>query len=508
MTTTTTPRLELKQIVKQFPGCLANDHVDLTVQPGEIHALLGENGAGKSTRVKIIYGVLKPDDGTISIEGKTLPIASPAHARSLGIGMVFQHFSLFEALTVKDNIALGMSRPPPMKALQQQIVDVAGRYGLAIDPNRPVHRLSVGEKQRIEIVRCLLQNPRILIMDEPTSVLTPQEAEKLFTTLRQLAQEGCSILYISHKLEEVQVLCQNATILRQGRNVAVCDPRRETARSMAQLMVGAELHDPDRLPLRESADIILQVDHLTLSSDDPFGVDLQDITLELRAGEILGIAGVAGNGQVELLAALSGEKPGANETIRLRNRPIGRLGPRARRAAGLGVIPENRLGHAAVPGLSLTDNAFLTGYISQPFTRQGFVRNGKIREFATRVVQRFDVRTSSIDTAAASLSGGNLQKFIVGREVMQQPQVLIVAQPTWGVDAGAEIAIHQALHDLAANGTAVLVISQDLDELFALSHRITAICGGRLGGPALPVEQVTREAIGLQMTGSRSAEAA
>ena len=504
LSSSTLARLELRRIVKQFPGCLANDQVDLTVQPGEIHALLGENGAGKSTLVKIIYGVLKADSGEILIEGQSLTISNPAHARRLGIGMVFQHFSLFEALTVKENIALGMSEQPPMKLLQRQIIEVAERYGLSIDPNRAVHRLSVGEKQRIEIVRCLLQNPTLLIMDEPTSVLTPQEANKLFETLRQLADEGCSILYISHKLEEVQRLCQTATILRQGRNVAVCDPRQETARSMAQLMVGEELHNPDRLPVRESADIVLQIEKLNLSSDDPFGVHLSNISLELRAGEILGIAGVAGNGQTELLSVLSGETTCPAETIRLHDQNIGQLGPKARRSLGLGVVPENRLGHAAVPNLSLTDNAILTGYVSQSLTYYGFVKDNATRRFAERVVQNFDVRTSSVDTNAASLSGGNLQKFIVGREVLQQPKVLVVAQPTWGVDAGAEITIHQALYDLTAKGTAVLVISQDLDELFTLSHRIAAICDGYLG-PIQTIETTTRETIGLQMTVTNTA---
>lgn len=492
-------RLELTQIVKQFPGCLANDHVDLIVQPGEIHALLGENGAGKSTLVKIIYGVLKADSGEMFIEGKPINILNPAHARSLGIGMVFQHFSLFEALTVQENIALGMSHPPARKALQQQIITVSERYGLTIDPNRAVHRLSVGEKQRIEIVRCLLQNPSLLIMDEPTSVLTPQEADKLFETLRQLASEGCSILYISHKLEEVQQLCQSATILRQGRNVAVCDPRQETARSMAQLMVGTELHEPKPLALNQSAACVLQVRGLTLLSDDPFGVDLKNISFDLHAGEIVGIAGVAGNGQTELLAALSGEKTSTAGTIELNGKAIGTSGPKARRALGLGVVPENRLGHAAVPDLSLTDNTVLTAYISQPLTRLGLLNASAIRRFAEKIVNAFDVRTSGVDVTAASLSGGNLQKFIVGREVLQQPKVLIVAQPTWGVDAGAEIAIHQALYDLAANGTAVLIISQDLDELFTLSHRLAAICDGQLG-PLNAVETTSREAIGLQMT--------
>ena len=499
---TTTARLQLHNIVKQYPGCLANDQVNLTVLPGEIHALLGENGAGKSTLVNIIYGVLKPDAGEVFLEGAAVKITSPAHARSLGIGMVFQHFSLFEALSVKENIALGMSDPPPMRDLQQRILDVTEHYGLPLDPNRNVHRLSVGEKQRIEIVRCLLQNPRLLIMDEPTSVLTPQEVAKLFETLRQLAAESCSILYISHKLDEVKALCQRATILRQGRNVAVCDPAQETARSMAQLMIGAELTPPQRDHYGAAAAVAFSVQDLTLRSDDPFGIALKEINFDLHCGEILGIAGVAGNGQAELLAALSGEQRSRKDSIQLSDQAIGHLNPRARRAAGLGFVPENRLGHAAVPSLSLSDNALLTGYIAQPLLRWGFILGQQVRTVTQAIIQRFDVRTPNHDTPAASLSGGNLQKFIVGREILQQPKVLIIAQPTWGVDAGAAAIIHQALHDLAAAGTAVLVISQDLDELLAISHRIAALCAGVLS-PVQAIEQVTAESIGLQMTGTQ-----
>ncbi|HEY5718534.1 MAG TPA: ABC transporter ATP-binding protein [Motiliproteus sp.] len=496
------PRLQLQQVVKAFPGCLANDRVDLSVMPGEIHALLGENGAGKSTLVKMIFGLLRPDAGTLSWEGEAVRIDSPARARQLGVGMVFQHFSLFDALTVQENIALGMSNPPPMKQLEAQILAVEERYGLPLDPHRAVHSLSVGEKQRIEIVRCLLQNPRLLIMDEPTSVLTPQEAEKLFVTLRQLRSEGCSILYISHKLDEVRQLCDAATILRGGRNVGTCVPAEETAASMAALMVGeaVEAVVPEHSRALGEPRLVLQGVSRTASS--ALAVALEQIDLTLHSGEIVGIAGVAGNGQTELLEALSGEWCCAPGQVRLKGDAVGALGPHQRRQRGLCLVPEERLGHGSVPEMSLHDNALLSGYSRQPFLRRGFVRQGAVRDFAREVIERFDVRCVGFGAAAGSLSGGNLQKFIVGREVQQSPDVLVIAQPTWGVDAGAAAIIHRALQGLAAEGTAVLVISQDLDELMLISHRIGAICGGRLS-PLYPRAELSIEDIGLLMTGAK-----
>ncbi len=348
------PRLGLRGITKRYPGVLACDSVSLAVRPGEIHALLGENGAGKSTLVKIIYGVLKADLGSLSWDGEAVEIESPHAARRLGIGMVFQHFSLFEAMTVLENIALGVDDARDLAGLARRIVEVSEAYGLPLDPKRYVHTLSVGERQRIEIVRCLLQSPKLLIMDEPTSVLTPQEVEQLFRTLRQLAAEGCSILYISHKLDEIKALCGTATVLRQGRVVDECDPRRETAASMASMMIGSELKTLAGKEGRTLGDPRLTVEALELASSEAFGVDLQKISFEVRAGEIFGIAGVAGNGQNELLMALSGERvAGRPEAIRIDGRPVGRSGVRGRRDLGLACIPEERNGHAAVPAMSL-----------------------------------------------------------------------------------------------------------------------------------------------------------
>ena len=497
-----TPRLLLKEITKRFPGCLANDAVDLDVTPGEIHALLGENGAGKSTLVKIIYGLLAADSGVIIWEGQQLSIKDPNAARKLGIGMVFQHFSLFEALTVLENIALGIPGERNMSALAGRVNDIAASYGLPLELDRYVHDLSVGERQRIEIVRCLLQDPKLLIMDEPTSVLTPQEADRLFETLKRLAAEGCSILYISHKLDEIRALCERATILRQGKVVATVDPREETSVSLAGLMIGAELSKP-RERQRAVGKVRFEVNALTKPSPDPFGIDLVDVTFVIRAGEILGVAGVAGNGQIELQEALSGEVPVNDaDAIRIDDEPIGRSGPLARRRQGLAFLPEERLGHGAVPGMSLIDNAFLSGFGSKDLLAMGgVIRRDRAYDYAIRIIDSFDVRRPDPEAEASSLSGGNLQKFIVGREIEQRPSVLIAAQPTWGVDAGAAQRIHQALFDLASNGGAVLVISQDLDELLTITDRLAVLHLGQLS-ESYPTSEITAEQIGLLMAGA------
>jgi ABC-type uncharacterized transport system ATPase subunit len=504
----TSPRtlLALRGIVKQFPGCVANDHVDLTIGRNEIHALLGENGAGKSTLVKIIYGVMKPDAGTITWEGQTTTIASPARARELGIGMVFQHFSLFEALTVAENIALGLNNKADRVGLNDRIVDISTRYGLPLDPARAVHDLSVGERQRIEIVRCLLQNPKLLIMDEPTSVLTPQEVFKLFETLRRLAAEGCSILYISHKLEEIRALCERATIMRLGKVVAHCAPAEKTARELAELMICAKLKQQDfshKISSAEAPRLVL--DRLTIKSNQQFGTDLKDISLSVSAGEILGLAGIAGNGQSELMDAFSGEIPaGSPKNILLDGVPIGHDGPRERRRRGFCFLPEERNGHGAVGPMTLSENGFLSAHVRGALGRLGLINRKRTREFARGVIKRFDVRTTGTEAEARSLSGGNLQKFLVGREVLQSPSVLVISQPTWGVDAGAAAAIYEALVALAQGGTAIVLISQDLDEILMLCDRIAVIAAGRVF-PPIPVKEATIERIGLLMGGAEPA---
>ena len=503
------PRLELRGLTRRFGAVIANQSIDLTVQPGQIHALLGENGAGKSTLVKMVYGVLRPDEGEICWEGQALPPHDPRMARALGIGMVFQHFSLFEAMTVLENVALGLDRPGPMPALAERISQVSREYGLPLDPARDVHTLSVGERQRIEIVRCLLQAPRLLVMDEPTSVLTPHEVDCLFETLRRLAAEGCSILYISHKLEEIRALCEAATILRGGRVVAHCDPRQEDAAGLARMMMGADIARPIR-PAGERAVGArrLVLDALDLSAAEPTGVDLKGVAVDVRAGEIVGIAGIAGNGQTELFAAISGERLAASANdVLIDERSCGRQGAQARRVLGLCSVPEERNGHAAVPGFSLADNALLTAHGRAGLARGGMIRPGAAKKFAAAVIGAYGVRCGGTGAQAATLSGGNLQKFILGREIEQNPGVLVVAQPTWGVDAGAAALIHQALISLAAGGAAVLLISQDLDELLTLSHRLGVLHAGRLS-PLLPVGELSVAEIGLLMGGVEMADAA
>ena len=494
------PRLLLRGITKRYPTVLANDGIDLCVRVGEIHAVMGENGAGKSTLMKIVYGVTRPDSGSIEWEGRPTIIDNPAAARRLGIGMVFQHFALFETLNVAENIALALDERLSPAALAPRIRAVAERYGLPVDPQRLVHSMSVGERQRVEIVRCLLQSPKLLIMDEPTSVLTPQAVQQLFATLRRLAAEGMSILYISHKLEEIRSLCDVATVLRAGRVSGTARPREESNAGLARLMVGDDLHEPP-LTARAPGEIRLELRGYSMASPDPFGTALRHLDLAVHGGEIVGIAGISGNGQKELLAALSGETRGPHEgTIRLCGAAVDERGASARRALGLGFVPEERLGRGAVPAMTLAENALLTG------SRAGMVRHGLVkfraaREFARATILDFKVKCAGESAPAERLSGGNLQKFIVGREIRLAPKVMLVAQPTWGVDVGAALLIHQALIGLRNSGTAVLVISEELDELFAICDRIAVLSAGRLS-PAQPRSELTVEALGLLMAGA------
>ncbi|GGF56359.1 ABC transporter [Paracoccus acridae] len=497
---------QARGIGKSYPGVRANDDVSFTVAPGEIHALLGENGAGKSTLVKMIYGLVRPDEGDMVLNGQPHQPADPRAARAAGVAMVFQHFSLFDALTVAENIALGMENPPPRRELSARIAQVSQDFGLPLNPARRVVTLSAGERQRVEIIRCLLQNPRLLIMDEPTSVLTPQEAELLFATLRKLAGHGTAILYISHKLEEIRTHCDRATILRHGRVVDSCDPREHSARTLAAMMVGGEMRPIDRSG-RQAGEVLLQVKGLSLPAPTAEGTALKSVALTLRAGEILGIGGVAGNGQDELLAALSGETRSAPGSILLEGADMSRLGPEARRTAGLLAAPEDRLGHAAVPDFSLTDNTLLTAGARKQLVRKGLIDRSAARAFAEAVIRAFDVRTPGPGTAAKALSGGNLQKFVIGREVMQAPRVLVVNQPTWGVDAGAAAAVRQSLLDLAGQGAGVIVISQDLDEILELSDRFCALNEGRLSAP-VPTDGLTLDQIGLMLGGAHGMEVA
>lgn len=502
----TEPLLRLEGLTKAYPGVIANSDVSFEIGRGEIHALLGENGAGKSTLVKTIYGLVKPDAGTMTLEGQPFKPAEPRAARTAGVAMVFQHFSLFDAMNVAENIALGMENPPPQAEIAAQVRAVSDQYGLPLDPDRVVGELSAGERQRVEIIRCLLQDPKLLIMDEPTSVLTPQEVGILFETLRKLKSEGTAILYISHKLEEIRALCDAATVLRLGAVVGACDPRTTSARDMAELMVGTVLHVPEKAD-KPAGEVVLTLAGLSAPAPHRFGTSLRDISVEVRKGEVLGIGGVAGNGQDELVAALSGEMKSRADMITYKGDAIGTLPPNARRKMGLLAAPEERMGHAAAPDMSLTENAILTAMTREQLTSRGFLHWGKARTFAENVISTFDVRTPGPQNAARSLSGGNLQKFVIGREIMQSPEVLVVNQPTWGVDASAAAAIRQALLDLAEKGTAVIVISQDLDELMEISDRFAALNEGRLSPPR-PAQGLTVDEIGLMLGGAHDMEVA
>ncbi|MBX5040185.1 ABC transporter ATP-binding protein [Rhizobium lentis] len=496
--------LSVQKLTKFFGSFAACNEIDLDVAPGEIHALLGENGAGKSTLVKMLFGVLEPTGGHILWQGQPVAITSPGEARKFGIGMVFQHFSLFEALTAAENIALSLDDAIPIDRIAEEARALSAAYGLPLDPHAHVADLSVGERQRIEIVRALLQNPKLIILDEPTSVLTPQEADKLFETLFKLRAEGRSVLYISHRLEEVQRICDRATVLRHGRVTGACDPKRETPASLARMMVGSEVAAVTHPERSDKGEVQLAVVNLSVAARTPFAMPLREVSMTVRSGEILAIAGVAGNGQSELFDVLSGEYPVASpEAIVIRKRHVGNQGITVRRLLGAGFVPEERHGHAAVSAMKLSDNLVLARSQSDRkafLGLLGVIRRRAVKSAARRISEAMDVRKSGDDPAAGSLSGGNLQKFIVGRELDRQPAVLVVNQPTWGVDAGAASRIRQALVDLAKAGSAVVVISQDLDEIFEVATDIAVISEGRLSRP-FPASELTREKIGLLMGG-------
>jgi len=441
----------------------------------------------------MIYGVLQPDTGTLSLDGEPVRIEGPSAARRHGIGMVFQHFSTFEALTVAENLAVVLP-DRSLRDIRRDVRRIGEEYGLGIEPNRRLATLSAGERQRVEIIRCLLQNPRLLIMDEPTSVLTPQEATALFGVLDRLASEGCAILYISHRLDDVRALCDSATVMRRGKVVATCNPREETAASLAEMMIGSTVERPRKKASFVGA-ALLDVKGLSLSPEGG-GVALRKITFSARKGEILGIAGVAGEGQSELFAALSGERVlRRNDAIGVDGRPVGRLDPSRRRRAGMAFAPERRIGHSAIGDMRLSENYRLTHHAI------GAARAGAARKGAAAVRETYDVRANGRDPFAAALSGGNLQKFVIGREIARDPKVLIVEQPTWGVDAGAAATIHEALMALAVGGSAIVVISQDLDEIFAICDRVAVLHRGTLSEPRV-TDTVTAEDIGLLMGGA------
>ena len=487
-----TPRLALSKITKRYASTVANDSVSLAVMPGEIVALLGENGAGKSTLMKVVYGVTRPDAGTIAVDGAIADIDSPRRARALGIAMVFQQFALFDSLSVLQNIALGLPAAP-LATIQSRVLEFAARYGLEIAPNRRVHDLSTGERQRIEILRALMSGPRVLILDEPTSVLTPQAADRLFETLRTLSAGGVSVIFISHKLHEVRRVATRCVVMRAGRIVDEVDPRPQSDASLTRLMFGAV---PPPIPAHASpaGKTALEVRGLSVSGLDRHALDR--VSFEVRSGEIVGIAGISGNGQQALMAALAGELLVEPDSVRLFGQATGQLNPAQRRALGLRYVPEQRLGHAAVAGMTLGDNALLTDTSLQS---SRVLNSGRAGDRAAQIVQRFGVRAKP-SAQIGTLSGGNLQKFIVGREVLAAPRVLLLDQPTWGVDAGAAASIRNKLIALRAAGCAIVIVSEELDELYQLADRLMVMAAGRLS-PSRAPQQIETAELGRWMAG-------
>ena len=493
--------IQFNNITKKFPKVIANNNVSFQIKKSSVHALLGENGAGKSTLVKVLYGLLKSDQGNIIYDNEVLKIDSPSEARKKGIGMVFQHFSLFESLTVRDNLILGIDENISFSNLQQKLENISSKYNLPLDLDAPITSLSAGEKQRVEIVRILLQDPQLLIMDEPTSVLTPQEVESLFLTLNSLVKEGRTILYITHKLEEVINICNDVTIMRNGEVIDSCSTSGQTAKSLATKMLGQKLDElkTDYSHVKNYKSFIAK--NVTCTFNDPFFTDLKNISFEVNVGEIFGIAGVAGNGQSELMDILVGENTQIdNGEIIFNNQNIESFNPQKRRDLSIAFVPENRLGHSAVPELTLSENILLSQFPNNGFSKQGILNNNLIEEHAKKVIKNFNVVTSGSDAKASSLSGGNLQKFVIGREILSQPKLLIISHPTWGIDAGAEYSIRESLIELSKNGTSIIVLSQDLDELIEITHRISVIFEGKLSKP-LNTKQVDISKLGLLMGG-------
>ncbi len=508
---TASDMLSVSNITKLYGEFPANQDINLNIMAGEIHALLGENGAGKSTLVKMLYGSLQPTSGTIYWKGEATTVSSPSQARGLGIGMVFQHFSLFEALSVSENIALSLSKEIRIGEVTKKATELSQKYGLPLNPEALIGDLSVGERQRVEIVRCLMQNPELIILDEPTSVLTPQEAESLFETLDILKSEGRSILFISHRLDEVRRLCDRATILRFGEVSGTCDPKQETSSSIARMMVGSDVNSISKKSSKTNDNTLLKVSDLSQPALTPFAIPLSNISIDIHAGEILGIAGVAGNGQSEFFDAISGEVLSSKHSqVQIRDNDVGHLNINERRKLGASFVPEERLGHGAVSEFKLSDNMLLARHKSddvafQRFGRIGMVWREMVEKATKRVCDVMDVRKADVDPLAGSLSGGNLQKFIIGRELDRQPSILVINQPTWGVDAGAAAHIRQSIVDLARSGSAVLIISQDLDEVFELSDCIAVMFDGSLSH-SLETSKTNREEIGLLMAGVNASE--
>jgi general nucleoside transport system ATP-binding protein len=499
----------LSGITKRYPGVVANDDVNISVAPGSIHAIVGENGAGKSTLMKILYGMVQPDSGTITVDGRDIHMKSPAEAIAAGIGMVHQHFMLAENLSVLENVILGVEPANRMGVVHHEeaaarIDELAVRYGLSVDHSSLIERLGVGARQRVEIIKVLYRGARILILDEPTAVLVPQEVDDLFRNLRELTQQGITVLFISHKLDEVLAIANEITVMRRGTTVATVKPSETTTRQLAQLMVGGELPTPRKAVLRPNQPVVLHVDQLRVTRDGR--AVIHDMSFDVRQGEIVGVAGVEGNGQTELVDALIGLMRVESGVITLAGRDVTHARTRDRREHGLAYIPQDRQREGLLMEAPLWENRILGHQTVAPSSKGMWINKPGAKADSERIVREFDVRTPNIDVLASALSGGNQQKFIVGREMSGSPRLLIAAQPTRGVDVGAQAVIWDQLQEARERGLGVLLVSADLDELMALSDRLIVILRGGLVGTMDP-QAVTREEIGAAMTGARGAGA-
>ena len=497
--------LEMRGITKRFPGVVANDRVDFDLRPGEVHTLLGENGAGKSTLMKILYGLYQADEGEIFLNGDRVEIGSPTAAIDHNIGMIHQHFMLVETLTVAENVALGLpsSRGPltDLDVVAERISELGDRYGLTIDPSAEVWQLAVGQKQRVEIIKALYRDARLLILDEPTAVLTPQEVEQLFETLGQLTDDGRGLIFISHKLHEVLALSDRITVLRQGRVTGRAEPDSATRESLAEMMVGRAVKLAPDKDAQTLGDAALVVSKLEIDGDRGLPA-VRGLDLEVRKGEILGIAGVSGNGQRELAEAIGGLRPSQGGTIEIGGTDVTNQPPITRRRAGLAYVPEGRMKNGSIGTFTVAENLLLIDHGEKRFLRRGLYDFRAIRDHSQALVEEYAVKTPSLETQVKSLSGGNIQKLILARELSSTPAVLVASQPTRGVDIGAAEYIHRRLIEQRRAGTAVLVISEDLDEIFALADRIAVIYEGQVMD-VLDASTATRERIGLLMAGVR-----
>ncbi|MCB0156213.1 MAG: ABC transporter ATP-binding protein [Anaerolineae bacterium] len=497
--------MEMRNIVKRFPGVLANDHVNFDVKAGEIHALLGENGAGKSTLMKILYGLYQPDEGQILLNGQPVHIHSPSDSIKLGIGMIHQHFMLVDALTVAENVALGLrsSREPrlDLDVVSARIRELAASYGLQVDPEATVSQLAVGQQQRVEIIKALYRGAALLVLDEPTAVLTPQEVDDLFVILRQMVKDGHALIFISHKLHEILDLTDRVTVLRDGREVGTRQTAGATKADLAQMMVGREVLLERVRPKAELGEVRLKLNSVNAVNDRGKRV-LNEVSFEVHSGEIVGVAGVSGNGQKELAEAIAGLLPVTGGQIDLVGRGVTNLPPVEMLAAGLSYIPEERMLDGAIKEFSVAENLILQDHIHAPYSKGIFLDFKQIAQHAGEMIRSFNVKTPSRDTPLKSLSGGNIQKMILARELARQPRVLIAAQPTRGVDIGAMEYIHNRLLEQRAAGLATLLISEDLDEVRALSDRIVVMFHGEVMG-IVDNDATTIEELGLMMAGER-----